>query len=66
MVERLVAIVKPYQHKAGTWTVTLPKDLLKDKELEESLKNGTKLAVYWDRDEKTLTYRLPQLNTSDA
>ena len=59
MPEDLIAVVKPYQHKAGTWMVTMPKDVIIETGLEERFKRGAKIPVYFDKKKRQLVYQLP-------
>ncbi len=54
-----MAVVKPYRHAAGSWMVIMPKDVITQAGLEDSLKKGTKVAVYYDQKKKRLIYQLP-------
>lgn len=63
--ERLVAIVKPFQFKTGSWVVTVPKDVLRENGYEESLRKGVKVEVYWNGEEHSFVYRLPEPQPGD-
>ncbi|MDA4128184.1 MAG: hypothetical protein OK422_01770 [Thaumarchaeota archaeon] len=60
MTEDLVALIKPTQHKSGTWAVTVPRDVVNQTGLEEAFKKGVKLAVYFDKENRRVVYKLPQ------
>lgn len=59
MVEELVGLVKPFQQKTGTWIVTIPKDVVVQAGLEAPFKEGVKIPVYYDKEKRQFTYRLP-------
>ena len=64
MPEDLVAVVKPYQHKAGTWSVTLPKDIIVAAGLEDSFKKGVKIPVYFDEKKRQVIYKFSDATSS--
>ncbi len=61
MPERIVGLVRPYEHKAGSWMVIVPKDLVRKENLEDSFKTvDEKIVVYYDRQRKRIIYQLPE------
>jgi hypothetical protein len=65
MPEDLVAVVKPYQHKAGTWSVTLPKDVVVAAGLEYSFKKGVNIPVYFDKKKRQVVYKFSTAVSQD-
>ncbi len=60
MPERVVGLVRPYEHKAGSWMVVIPKDLVRKESLEDAFKTvDEKIVVYYDRQMKRIIYQLP-------
>ncbi len=58
MPEKLVGLVKPYEHKTGTWMVTVPKAVASKMGLENAVKKGDKISVFYDEEKKRLIYQL--------
>ncbi len=59
MTEDLVAVVKPTERKTGTWSLSLPKDIIVQTGVDEAFKKGAKVPVYFDEKKRQVIYQLP-------
>ena len=62
MTEKLVGAVRPYEHKTGTWMVSVPKDVAEKLKLsdfsKEGKKEGEKISVFYDEQRNRVIYQL--------
>lgn len=58
MPEKLVGLVKPYEHKGGTWMVSVPKEVAQRLKLSDVAKKGDKVSVFYDEERKRVIYQL--------
>jgi hypothetical protein len=61
MPEKLVGLVKAYEHRTGTWMVTIPKGVATKLRLPDAAKKGGKMSVLYDEEKSRPTnYESPE------